>query len=207
MLYIFEAKDVQNPKNYFSPGQQIQEIIKRVEEKQKTRNQYKKNIIVIDELDPGFETADWSVYKPQRNFQVIFCLKYAFDNQKIKSKRKIQTASSAGAGSGSNAEQQFIEEITPTPYDHVIFGKLQKGHRCSNQIRRLVYYLLIHSPDHEHGYKLKNFHQGLQYESFDAKYCPSWIKKKSLNSFITAAKEENLHCGDPDGEASKVIPF
>ena len=189
-----EAQDVQNPKEYYSTL--INELIKNVEAKKKTKKQYKKNILVIDELNPGFETTDWSVYEPQKKFQVIFCLKYAFDDQKIKSKRKIQTASSAGAGSGSNAEEQFIEEITS--YDHVIVGKLQKGHRCSNQIRRLVYYLLIHSPDHEHGSKFKNFYQGLKYESFDAKYCPSWIEKKSLNSFITAAKEENLHCSDPD---------
>merc|ERR1711860_161609 len=149
-----EAEDVQNPKNFFLPGKHIQNILAKQKGNSK---QYVRNIIVIDELNPGFETTDWSVYEPQKNFQVIFCLKYTFDDQKIKNKRKTGLASgSASDGSFTNAS--FSEGVTP--YEHVIFGRLQKGHRCSNQIRRFVYYLLIHSPR----YQFKNFNQGLQCE-------------------------------------------
>ena len=145
-------------------------------------------------MNPGFEVTDWKVYEPQEGFQIIFCLKYAFDDQKIKNKRG--TSGSASSVSYANVTASLSEELTQ--YEHVIVGKLQKGHRCSNQIRRLVYYLLIHSPNFEQRYKLKNFNQGLHYDSFDAKYSPCWIKLKTLNSFITAAKDENIHCGDPD---------
>ena len=190
-----EAQEVQNPKDFYKAGKQIQEILKSLEAKKKTTKQYKKNIIVIDELNPEFEVTDWSVYMPQRSFQVIFCLKYAFDDQKIKNKRKTDVASGS-ASAGSYATAPFSEGITL--FQHVIVGKLQKGHRCSNQIRRLVYYLLIHSPDYERRYLLKDFNQGFHYDSFDAKYCPFWIEMKNVHVFIAHAKAENLHGADSD---------
>ena len=194
-----EAKVVQNPNNYFYSGNHIEAIIRKAQAKQKTK-EYVKNIIVIDELDPEFETTDWKVYQPNKGFQIIFCLKYTFDDQKIKNKREtnenVLPDNAMSAGSGSDITENFSEGVTS--YDHVIVGQLQKGHRCSNQIRQLAYYLLIHAPEHERRYQLKNFNQGLHYESFDAKYCPFWIEMKNVHSFVAAAQHENLHCGDSD---------
>jgi len=184
---LIEAKDVQNPKDYFTSGKQIQEVLKNVEAKKQTQK-YEKTILVIDELNPEFEITDWSVYKPGKRFQVIFCLKYAFDDQKIKSKRKTHDSLSAASVDGSLGWNTSAKCVTE--HQHVIVGKLQKGHRCSNQIRQLVYYLLIHSPDYERRFLLKDFNQGIHH-SFDAKYRPSWIELKNVHVFISRAKTEN----------------
>ena len=168
------TKSVQNPKDFNAIGNLVQELVKDANKSQKP---YEKTILMIDELNPDFETSDWQVYRPMKKVQIIFSLKYAFDDYKIKNKRDDEI------------ESTFEQQDDIIVFDHIVIGSLHKSHRCSNEIREFVYYLLIHSSEDEQQFKFKSFHHDQL--SFNTEIKPKWLETKDAKSFITYLKAES----------------
>ena len=172
---IQATKAVQNPKDFNAIGNLVQELVRDAKTPQKS---YEKTILMIDELNPDFETSDWQVYRPMKKVQIIFSLKYAFDDYKIKNKRDDEI------------ESTFEQQDDIIVFDHIVIGSLHKSHRCSNEIRNFVYYLLIHSSEDEQQFQFKSFHHDKP--SFDAGVKPIWLETKNANSFINYLKSETM---------------
>ena len=163
-LYEVEVVSVaarvrQNPNEYNGDPNIILDVIK----KNNRYSSFQKTFIMIDELNPCFESSDWGTYKHfhcdgVNDVQIVFNLKYGFHDMKIRNDRNKNDA-------------RDYNEIDIQKFDDVLVGRLYKAHRCSNEIRNFVYYLLMHEFDDDNFYKFKSFrHDEL---SFDAQKRPT----------------------------------
>ena len=163
------SKKENNPIDY---KKQILNLIRRSGRSSFNFSSFKKTIIMIDEVRPGFETTEWNFYKQLQstgvnNVQVVFCLKYDFHDMKIRNER-------------DKDDQSPYDPKNILDLENVLIGRLHKAHRCSNEIRSFVYYLLMH----EFGNKLHEF-KSFQHDepSFDAGKTPIWIETRNAKSF------------------------
>ena len=164
-----------NPRYYNTP-----EFIQALLRKSQPNANFEKTIIVIDELNPKFESDEWDKYlfldPATKNPQVIFNLKYSFHD--IKVRRAINPTDETER---EHDGKQFLT------FENVLVGRLYTAQRCSNQIRNFVYYLLMHIEDDE-SYQLKSLNH--QKSSFDATFPsgrlikPYWFKTADVRSFI-----------------------
>ena len=165
-LYEVEVENVKarnmvrNPNDYNGDPNLILDIIK----KNNSYGNFKKTFIMIDELNPGFESSDWETYKNFQcsgvnDVQIVFNLKYGFHDMKIRNDR-------------NKNDTRDYNEIDIQKFQDVLVGRLYKAHRCSNEIRNFVYYLLMHQFDDDEVHKFKSFHH--DEPSFDGKK-PIWI--------------------------------
>lgn len=179
-----ESKSVQNPKEFNSLENIIQGLIQQDDQREGVKGG--KTIVMVDELEPEFETSDWKVYEPLKDVQVVFCLKHAFHDAKIKNTRTLKRRpQSVFVPTEDKIHDDFMSDNA-----NVIIGKLLKAYRCSNQIRRFVYYMLIHSPTRDRLYEEKSFSH--DNHSFDSKNLPIWMEVKNEKAFMQYAESEKL---------------
>ena len=200
------AKKEKTPVAYNSVDNLIPNLIHR-------HREYKKTVIMIDELNPNFELSNWTIYHHMnctdaQNVQIVFNLKYDFHDMKIR-----MTA--------NPDDDRGYEEIgTARKFDDVLVFPLSKAQRCSNQIRNFVYYLLMHEFD-DYCHKIKRFDHNEDSFNFEPK--PIWIETKDAKSFIKsipryshngqslfgnrAAEGETVLIYDPDTIESQVKSF
>ena len=175
-----KARLEQTPKAYYGDDNLILELIRR----NNSYGNYKKTIILIDELNPGFESSDWSIFQHFKcmgvhNVQIVFNLKYDFHDMKIRMKR-------------NENDQSDYEEINILLLGNVLVGRLRKAHRCSNEIRNFVYYLLMHEfDDDDNFHKFKSFNH--DESSFDALKKPIWIDTIDADTFYTFVRRNGLN--------------
>ena len=169
-----EMKPVSKPNDFNATDNILQELLKKI----KNPLKYDLNLIMIDESRVSFETSDWMTYRNLnsslfKKVQVIFNLKYDFDNMKIRMKRD------------ENEEDPYdSDEGKIETFKNVLIGRLGTNNRCSNQIRNLAYYLLIHAPSIDNMHELKKFNH--EQPSFDSAK-PIWWETHDPQSFVDKA--------------------
>ena len=169
---IIGTKMEETPQAYNNENNLILELLRR----NNNFGEYEKTIIMIDELNPCFETSHWRVYDDfncsgVKNVQIVFNIKYDFHDLKIRMKLN------------KNDAREYVD-IDTQLYENVLVGRLRKAHRCSNQIRNFVYYLLMHDFDNGNLHKFKSFDH--DEPSFDSEMKPIWIDLPHWESFIAS---------------------
>ena len=194
-VHTIRARTAQHPQAYNDHNNLILELLK----KDTKYGEYKKTIIMIDELNPCFESETWSMYRDLKcrginNVQIVFNLKYDFHDLKFRMESNANDARS-------------YEDFDTIRFDNVLVGRLHKAHRCSNEIRNFVHFLLMHAFDD--GYKFKYFDHD---ESTFSSKRPVWIDIKDSKSFIASlnhnkGNRESLfeHCLGDGGTQSKTV--
>ena len=164
------ARMERHPKAYNDDSNLILDLIQR----DRSYGNFKKTIIMIDELSPGFESSDWELYqhfkgKGVYDVQIVFCLKHDFHDLKIRNNL-------------NEHDDRDYDEPGMLLLKNVLVGRLHKGHRCSNEIRNFIYYLLMHEFNDGNLHEFKSFHH--DEPSFDAEEKPVWIDTVDAKSFF-----------------------
>ena len=169
---IDAAKKEENPQAYNGDRNLILELIR----KDRSYGNYEKTIILIDELSPGFETSHWEMYdclksKGVKDVQIVFNLKYDFHDMKVR--REL-----------NEDDERDYNEVDILPLKNVLVGRLQKAYRCSNEIRKLVYFLLMHDFGDDNFHQFKSFEHMHDVRYFDPDRKPIWIETIDAKSFF-----------------------
>ena len=172
-----QARVRQNPNEYNGDPNIILDVIK----KNNRYGSFQKTFIMIDELDPSFESSDWAIYEPfscngVNDVQIVFSLKYHFHDMKIRNVRNVNDA------------RDYNEIDRPLALPNVLIGRLHKAYRCSNEIRNFVYYLLMHEPDNVNVHKFKRFQH---YEPSFGGQKPIWLDTPDAASFINKVRYDS----------------
>ena len=165
------------PKAYNGDRNLILDLIRR----DSSYGNYKKTIVMIDELRPDFESSDWDMYdclesKGVNDVQIVFSLKYDFHDMKIRNDL-------------NENDERYYDDRSIVPLRNVLVGRLNKAYRCSNEIRNFIYYLLMHEFN-GNLHRFKSFHH--DEPSFDAKEKPIWINTIDSKSFFDLVNKVTL---------------
>ena len=134
----------------------------------------KQTIVMMDELFPGFTTAQWKDFEGIENTDFVFSLRHAFNdgvcygrlNRLFKKQNEFHSV----------MEQEGVYE-----QDTVLICHLRKSYRCTQKLINLAYYLLIHSPPEDKLYKTKSF---IHLPSKLPGQTPLWLDVPSVECFI-----------------------
>ena len=176
-----EAQETRNSSEFNGCNNILLKLIKAI----KNPGKYKKTVLMIDETGHvEFETKHWAIYEPLRsgafrNVQVIFNLKFDFDDMKVRRRRDPD----------DETELEPADEAIKN-HPNVVFARLRHSHRCSNEIRMFVYYLLIHSSVEDMLYKFKYFHH--EKSAFQAENKPLCWTTRNVRTFVAQARSKQF---------------
>ena len=134
----------------------------------------KQTIVMMDELFPGFTTAQWKDFEGIEKTDFVFSLRHAFSDGICYGRLKRLFKKQNQFHSVMEQEGVYEEEA-------VIMCHLRKSYRCTQKLIDLAYYLLIHSPPEDKLYKSKSF---IHLPSKLQGQTPLWLDVPSVESFI-----------------------
>ena len=160
-----------------TPKDFCKSLSKILEDSQKS---YSKTIVMMDELFPGFTTDKWKDLQGIDGVDIVLALRHAFNDglclgwhRKILKKETLYQ---------DVMDQQGVHEVKGT-----IFCHLRMSFRCTEELLKLAYYMLIHAPLEEKLYKTKSFYH--LPNALPGKK-PTWLKVESFDGFQYFANTE-----------------
>ena len=160
-----------------TPKDFCKSLSKILEDSQKS---YSKTIVMMDELFPGFTTDKWKDLQGIDGVDIVLALRHAFNDglclgwhRKILKKETLYQ---------DVMDQQGVHEVKGT-----IFCHLRMSFRCTEELLKLAYYMLIHAPLEEKLYKTKSFYH--LPNALPGKK-PMWLKVESFDGFQYFANTE-----------------
>ena len=149
----------------------------------------KQTIVMMDELFPGFTTAEWKDFEGLEKTDFVLALRHAFNDGVCYG--AIQKLFKRQSEYQSVMEQQGVIER-----NEIIFCHLQESYRCSQQLLDLAYYMLIHSPIEDNLFQKKSF---IHLPSKVQGQTPMWLDVPSIKSFMEYSNN------DPELQKSKDV--
>ena len=141
---------------------------------------YNMTIVMMDELFPGFTTDKWKDLQGIDGVDLVLALRHAFnDGLCLGWHRKIWKKETLYQ---DVMDQQGVHEVKGT-----IFCHLRMSFRCTEELLKLAYYMLIHAPLEENLYKTKSFYH--LPNALPGKK-PIWLKVESFDGFQYFANTE-----------------